>query len=547
MDNITALDLSGFYLSPMHGVGQSMRIDTIRDRLASIPMKDTLSILAQLTRYADNDSRVLRDPKLIKDILPEPFATKAIEALRTNKNAVLYTSQVVTALALNTIIYSPPEAIEISDEKLNHEIGMLILALAGTIEGHHVSPDEMPLEIMRADLWAKVNDFDNWAEVLHRIITEIYPTLKGVRGWVDIDRLTIETVGMTTDLFRALTAASAVVANSGTGSDLAYMFPRNFSDAIIEKDEIDKWIDFYSNSLAAAKELAENDVKDVRCWSFTSFYDRPLVQAYPSNHYLLRPWFLMNKATPLGFFSDIERMLRESNKNTGRWSEIFGRAVEGFGRKIIEENISSSTRLLIDEEAIRKIWGKGSIGMTKTCDVVVIDDDWLAIDFVFHRVKKETATNGDLNDLADDLTKTVVSKLQQVDQTLQRGLLIESPKNDIYSIIVVGAPFSSNGLIMDLVDSMVNDSEAKVIGKDQRCRMPMVLDLEEFWLLMEISKAESKSPAQILKIWIESTLRTTSFRNWAVTNGIGSTKLARNNERRGYAAHSMQIIFGRTL
>jgi hypothetical protein len=547
MDSLTALDLSGFYLSPMHGVGQQMRVETIRNRLASIPLKDTLSLLAQLIQYADKDRRVLRDPKLIKDILPEPFATKAIDALRANKYAVLYTSQVVTALALNTLIYSSPEPIEISDEDLNHEIGMLILALAGVIESYHVSPDEMPLEIMRTDLWARLSDFDNWAEVLHRIVTEIYPTLKSVKGWIDIDKLTMKTVGMTTDLFRALTAASAIVANAGSASDLAYMFPRNFSNAIVKKDSLDKWINFYSNSLETAKKLAEQDVQDVRCWTFTTLYDRPLVQVYPSNHYLMRPWFLMNKATPLGFFSDIERMLRESNQNTGRWSEIFGRAVEGFGRKVIEENINSNARLLIDEVAICKAWGKGSVGTSKTCDVVIIDNDWLAIDFVFHRVKKETATNGDLNDLADDLAKTVVNKLQQIDQTLQRGLIKETPKDDIYSIIVVGAPFSSNGLIMNLIDKMVDDSEAKIIGKDKRCRMPMVLDLEEFWLLMEISKAESKSPAQVLKMWIESSLKTTSFRNWAITNRIGQSKLSRNNKRRGYAAHSMQMIFGRIV
>ncbi len=546
MENATPLDFTGFYLSPMHGVGQLMRIDTIRSRLSCLPMRDTLSILAQLIQYADKDRRVLRDPKLVKDILPEPFATKALNALQSNKYAALFSSQVATALALNVIIYGSLDEIEISDIELNHEIGMLILAMAGTIESSHVNLEEMPLEIMRTDLWARINDFDNWAEVLHRIVSEIYPTLKNLKGWIDIDQIVKETVGMSTDLFRAFTSASAIVANAG--NDLGYMFPRNFGDeSIVDEAMMNKWIEFYSETLEGAGTKAIEDVKDVRCWTFTAFYDRPLLKVYSSQYYLMRPLFLMNKATPLGFFSDIERMLRDSNKSTRRWSEIFGRAVEGFGRKVIEENLNSSSRLLGDEDEIRQVWGKGSRGMTKTCDAVIIDDDWLAIDFVFHRVKKETATNGGLDDLVDDLNKTVVNKLQQIDQTLQRGLLIEQPKSDIYSIIVVGAPFSSNGLIMDLIDKMVDVSEAKVIGIDKRCKMPMILDLEEFWHLMEISKAITKTPAQIIKMWVDSSLRNTSFRNWALNEKIGSNKLARSSKRRGYAAHSMRTIFGKVV
>jgi hypothetical protein len=545
MSKLTPLDLSGFYLSPSHGVGQSMRLDTIQNRIAALPLRDSLSILAQLIQYADKDISVLRNTKLVNDILPEPYATKAMTVLRSNRFAVFYSSQVATALALNIIAFASLENVEITDQELNHELGLLILALAGTIESHHINPDEMPLEIMRTDLWARINDFDNWAEVLHRIVTEIYPTMRHLKGWVNIDEVVLKSVGMTTDLFRAITAASSIVANAG--ADIAYAFPRNFGDAIIDETMMQQWTDFYSASLEDAKQTALKDVRDARCWTFTTFYDRPLIRVYDTQQYLLRPLFLMNKSMPLGFFSDIERMLRESNQSTGRWPEMFGKAVEAFGRKVIEENLDKSIRFLSDEEEIRKVWGKGTKGTTKTCDVVLIDDDWLAIDFVFHRVKKETATNGDLNDLADDLTKTVVNKLQQVDQTLQRGLLVELPKKDIYSVIVVGAPFSSNGLIMGLIDKMVDDSEAKVIGKDKRCKMPMIIDLEEFWQMMEISKAIAKSPAQVIRMWIDSSLNTTSFRNWAVTEQIGVGKLARGNTRRGYAAHAMQMIFGRVV
>jgi hypothetical protein len=221
---------------------------------------------------------------------------------------------------------------------------------------------------------------------------------------------------------------------------------------------------------------------------------------------------------PLGFFTDVERMIREAGGNTGKWSTMFGRAVEVFGRQVIEENTSHDVRKLID-------------------------DDWLALDFVFHRIKKETATDGSLTDMAKDIQISVVNKLDQIDQTLQRGLAKEQPIGVIYPIVVIGAPFPANATTLNLIDRMAERLDLKVVGVDGRCRQPMVLDLEEFWMLLELSKHEKVFPTKLLQEWIDSPKRVSGFRNWAITSGH---KLP-NPSRRGYATYAMQQLFGRVI
>lgn len=414
------------------------------------------------------------------------------------------------------------------------------MALAGNVEDTPLTEEDLPLEILRNDLWARLHDFDRWAEVLERVISEALPLLKSDTDWTDIEKVIQDSVGITADQFRALTAANGLIAY---GDRLGYIHPRYTNTSHLTKAVADKWTAFYTSSIESAREAATDDLTNLRYWSFTAFYDRPLLKINDERLLLVRPWFLMIKATPIGFFSDVERMLREGGKrgSTTAWARLFGKSCEIFGRQLILDNIGTNVRVMIDEPKIRAAWGGED---AKTCDVVLINEDWLVLDFVFHRIKKETATSGSLNDLASDIEKTVVGKLEQIDATLERGLGYESPNGAIYPLVVVGAPFSSNGATLNMIDEMAEQAKLKIVGEHDKCRQPMIIDLEEFWLLLELAKNERVFPTKLIQEWIDSPMRVASFRNWSITSG---RKLPPSSGRSLYATNSMQQLFGRAV
>src|ERR1700683_1143565 len=535
------LDFMLVYLSSNLGVGQAMRPERIRQRLAALPRDRVLVVLAQLSCVADTTKYDARYEQITRQILPEPHATKAINMMRAEPGPHepryrLLSSQMLVALAVEAVLHCSDSDGAVSNADLMHEVGMLLLALAGN-EGR-VQLEDMPVEVLRMDLWARVHDFDRWAEVLHRIVSEALPALKSEPYWIDYERIIEAAVGIPPENFRALTAAFSTVAMADSQG---HLYPKKTDSKLIPAVEVEKWTRFYMMPVDAARRAAAEDIRDARHWSFTTFYDRPLLPLGSGSLVLVRPWFLMIKATPLGFFTDVERMIRAAGGDVTEWSNLFGKAVEWVGRRVIEENVDGGARKLLDEVAIVAAWGAGATGQRRTCDAVLIDGDWLALDFVFHRVKKETATTGDLSDLVSDVQKSVVGKLAQIDQTLQRGLAAEKLSGSIFPIVVIGAPFSANAAMLNLVDDMADKAGFKVIGANSRCEQPMVMDMEEFWMLLELGKHESVFPTKLLKEWMDSPKRVSGFRSWAITEGH---KL-RNPRRRGYAAHAMMQLFGR--
>jgi hypothetical protein len=540
------MDLIGVYLSPDIGVGQKLNIEKIRDRLSEMPLIPALNALAQIAYRADKATNEQESVELANALLRPVYATKAVALINSGGKArhFVVSSQVITGLAINALVYC--QELEYEGEydvqALVYDLGDLLLALGATTSDE-LSPDTVIMELVRLDLWARVFDHDRWYELAQRMIFEVLPALRKSPDWIDTAQMVKDATGIELGLFWALTNSMAIHVDNMPDN---HRFPHYLDNGHIDNAIVDRWAQFWTIELDEARELAKEDVKDAHLWSFSAFYEYPLLHLHGDSTFVIRPWFLAMKATPIGFFSAIERIIRETAKDDDdrkhiflKWSRLFGEATELMGRTLIDEYAASLPR--IDEDEIKTKWtGKG-----KVCDVVFTGDDWVALDFVYRRIKKETATTGDINDLAIDLERGVVEKLSQIDNTLVRGLAADGePSGSIYPLVVVGAPFSVNGLLLNEVDKQATTSGLKVIAENKKCKPPLIIDMAEFWLLLETAEYNKLTPAQLIEMWLQSPLRVSGFRNWLVTSG---PKQAPIKGDRRYKQHALKHLFGRTL
>lgn len=539
------MDLIAVYLTPDIGVGQKLNIETIRKRLTDMPLIPVLNALAQIAFRADKaaDDQSLVD--LANALLRPVYAKKAVALINSNGRArhFVVSSQVITGLAINALVYCQELEYEGENDvqELVYDLGDLLLALGATTN-HTLSPDTVIMELVRLDLWARVFDHDRWYELAQRMIFEVLPALQKSADWIDTAEMIKDATGIELGLFWALTNAMAVHTDNAADG---HRFPHYLDNGHVDNAIMDRWGQFWTIELNEARELAKEDIKDTHLWSFSAFYEYPLLHLQGDSTFVIRPWFLAMKATPIGFFSAVERVIRQTAKDEDdrkhtflKWSRLFGEATELMGRTLINEHAAGLPR--IDEDDIKTKWtGKG-----KVCDLVFTGDDWVALDFVYRRIKKETATTGDINDLATDLERGVLEKLSQIDNTLVRGLATEGePKGSIYPLVVVGAPFSVNGLLLNEVDKRATANGLKVIGENKKCKPPLIVDMAEFWLLLETAEHNKLTPAQLIEMWLQSPLRVSGFRNWLITNG---PKQAPVKGDRRYKQHALKYLFGRT-
>ena len=340
--------------------------------------------------------------------------------------------------------------------------------------------------------------------------------------------------GLPLELFWALTTTFAVAVANDPGS---YRFPKYTETDHVDNADVDRWDRFWSTSIAEAKTAAQTDLAG-GVWLFNTFYNTPLLEVSDNTRMVIRPWFLANKATPTGYYGAVERLL-DADVDTARWGRLFGKAVEELGRTLVDEHCQSA-ELLADEDAIRAAWGEG-----KACDMVILGEDWLAIDFVHRRISRETGTTGDFTWLAKDLRIGVIDKLTQIDATLARGVKADGPPTGkMYPLVVLGAPFPVNGLVLNEIDRMLEDADPEVIGVEmERCAAPIIMDIGEFWMLLEVAENHGAAPTSLLRDWLSSNLGIVSFRNWLVTAGPGQPPVP--SEHRRYARHARLHLFGK--
>jgi hypothetical protein len=281
--------------------------------------------------------------------------------------------------------------------------------------------------------------------------------------------------------------------------------------------------------------IAHPDLAGAGGWSFTAFYEQPILRASDALRFTPRSHFLVEKASPTGMFWAIDRARRlAGNDDHQAWARLFGKAVEVRGHKVVADHVQDPSRLL-DEDALKTGWPPTKSN-PKTSDLLVrYPDAWLAIDFVHRSPTRASLATGAYADLVKDIERAVLEKLLQIDDTLARclgGASLPQPSR-LFPIVVIGAAFPSGPLVAIAVSKELEARSLCVTGADARCRRPSVLDLFELRILVDAAAATGTTLPGLLDSWIRSSLEATSLRSWLATEGSPQALYSRTRHAPG--------------
>lgn len=507
-------DFTQYYLSASMGLGQHLRLDTIDSRLAGYPVRRVLGLLAQFAFRADQaigDER--KQVQLARQLFPTTAVDRAVSLLESDPAATSVSSRVVLNLALRALVHCPDDdsAFEGEDADLARGLGGLILALADHAAGGG-NDELLELELVRLDLFFRLHDLSAWYEVAYLLLFETLPSLEADPDFLNSDAVVRDAYELDLELFWVLTVAYGI----SSGQDpQGFVLPRAFAGGVVTDQEIDRWSRAWFIELDESILKARADLDTGSWWVFTAFFDRPVIRLN-ANGVVIRPAILANKASPVGMFWAIRDPFVGSGGDHEQWARLFGRAVEKLGRRLLAEHVQDAPRLE-NEDEIRRRWGEG-----RACDVVVLGDVWIAIDFVYRQLTLATTALGDFDDLLVDLRRAAVDKLLQIDDTLQRGLGFEDVEpNLMIPVVVTGAPFPVKPPLLSRIEQLVAEGGAEVIGVHENCLKPVVLDMAELLLILNSASYFGRSLASLIQDWQSSSLGGDTFRNWFVTYGPG--------------------------
>lgn len=518
------------YVTPsQHGVGRRLSLEKIHDRLARLPVAPTLDLLAQIAYRADAaivSSEAQRE--LAAQSLRPADARRFVDMSQRDPTLGVMASQMVVGLALHALVHCAGPHRNMGADDVP-DLVELILALADHV-GKAADDEELMLELIRLGLFYRLHDQDWWYELNHRLMHDVLPGLAHPQR-VDVRQLIEDRSQISFDVFSALTSSIGVAV---TQQPHFHRFPIALEGGVVDASDLLRWCDLWTIDLDSARERAAADIQHAASWSFGAFFDRPLLQV-DDRLIAIRPQFVALKGTPMGLYDLVQRAIRDTGGDTQAWATFWGAAIEQLARDLLDETVPHLPRLR-DEAEIRARWGAG-----KACDTVFLEDAWVAIDFVKRRLGAKTSTTGGLDALALDLQRGVLDKFIQIDHTLARGLDREGPPHEgFFPLVVVGAPFPTNGLVLNEIDRMLDAEGTLAIGLDG-CHPPAVIDLAEFWLLLLTAKQQGRPVSTILRDWLHSPLGVAPFRDWLVTNGPGQPALG--GDRR-YWSHARRVLFG---
>lgn len=513
----TPRDSMGYYLTPQGGVGQRLNLETIDERLAALPLIRTLQILSQIVFVTDKAALVPDEQMgLARRILPDPVAERAIARLEREPMAALTSTQVVLNLVVRALANCGDDHLcaDRDDDWLAKRLGVLIMALGDFTSRDAqggTDRDTLTLELVRVTLFSSVHALHGWYRVTDELLFDVLPTLSAHPGFVDIDALLLGDIGLTLRRLWALTVGYGLL--SYTDPD-GFRLPRVIEGGSVSQADVERWMKVWAAPLEESRDVAKVAAEQPGSWSFGTLYSRPVIELGPMSGIAVRPFFLAAKATVSGMFWAIQEPYVRTGRAHERLAELFGAAVESLGRTILARNPGPYE--WVSETDISPRWGAGHC-----CDAVGLGAGWLAIDFVFHQLTRATTTTGAFDALASDIQKTVIKKLGQVDDTLRRALDSEAQPQRIVPVVVVGAPFPANPLLASYIAAELAQQELHVIGVDDRCSPPAVLDLSEFNTAIEVAAASGRPLHELLDGWLTSPMGGMSMREWLVTDGPG--------------------------
>lgn len=503
-------------MSPSFGVGQRLKLETIDRRLRSLPLERTMALISQINFDLEQGQDREVQLRVAQELFRPSVRRQALEKL-ADASFVVATPQTLLNLALRALRECSLDAQDhISDVQLIHQLGDLILGLADHNRrdlGTGTAEESIALELARLEMFFKTRDLTSWMEVTESLLFECLPALTDHPDYTDLESISARAYGMTLSRFWALTTAFGLVAHTDRSSPT--LNKRFFGDAVSD-EEVARWYDAWSMDLGQARDLAAEDLAAGGWWSFRTFYAKPVLRLSNGALISLRRAFLAMKAIgPMMFWA-----IRDPYVSTGgdhlRLSRFFGAGVEEVGRRLIAEHFDPET--VVGETDVPARWGPGS-----ACDVTIVGDRWLAIDFVFHQLTKRAAVDGNFGDLMKDVEKVTVKKAMQIDRTLVRALAVEAPPSEIIPVVVVGAHFPDNPILTEHVERAVRAKEPSVLFSAPECRRPAVIDLAELQFGLRVAAALDLDFGDLLAGWLDSALFSVSFRNWLVTDGPALT------------------------
>ena len=227
----------------------------------------------------------------------------------------------------------------------------------------------------------------------------------------------------------------------------------------------------------------------------------------------MRAAFLAMRARPAGMFWAIRHPFVGSGGKHSRLARFFGKLVENHGHALAVRHLPDVDRL--DEATMNQRWGPG-----QTCDLLLLCPEWVPVEFVHRLITRASSATGNFDDLMRDVRVAVVEKLQQIDATLTRALEREpTAPPAIYPIVVVGAPFPQDRLVLGPALDELEAWGPQVIEVHPACRMPTVLDLAEYSTLLQTAAHLGVPITSLLDAWHSSGMVGDSFRQWLTTDG----------------------------
>src|SRR5262245_8548925 len=503
------LDLYLVYLTPSESrVGQRLSLATIDTRLADLPLRPVLRLLALTAHRADQAvDRPEERVALARDLLrPGKTQSKAISIVRAG-GAALISSQHALALALRALLQCPDENFNPPND-LPYRLGELLLALGEHLsEGRGRDDEELLLELVRLGLFYRLNGIADWYSTAHDLFFGILPTMRDDHEYIDVQDLVLDRLGLTLDQYWGI---SATVGVAVMGDSKLHVFPKQIG--ALPPDVMERWFATQTQTVDEARLLAREDVETQSPWAFATFIRKPILEAIgPDGNYPVRPQLLALKATVTGMYHVVFDLLKESGDDHHlRWSRLFGRTVQKYGRRLLQGSLPRPETVSFPDD------GRSGAREPKACDVLIDDDQSLiAIDFVHRILMLSTQTSGPTAALERDLSLAIVEKVDQIEQTVVEIIDVRAHEVDrIYPVVVMSGPLPMTPVAEGRIEELIARTPRRIVGADDRCRPVAVLELHELKMFLRTVVENTISPADLLERWLRSSLGGNNFREW---------------------------------
>lgn len=270
--------------------------------------------------------------------------------------------------------------------------------------------------------------------------------------------------------------------------------------------------------VAALRTLIEADVSSGSVWQYTAFRNRPVTRTSNDVDLALRPAFVGEKATLTGMFHLVGLAYRQEfgESQYGSYAGEIGMAVDRRCRELIVQATQEPARVMWEDE----LRATATDGSRKTCDAIwVLKKRWVAMDFVHRQPTLAAQATGDLSDLARELQLSVVDKLHQVDETLQRALAqvadleVDRP-TEVLPVIVNGAGSAISGVVESVLATSLKTELWRAIGRDLRVLKPAVIGLDDLERAAALASTKKTNFGSLLASWRRSSLSGASFSYW---------------------------------